>query len=78
MDMTKNKKGRVPRKVVCYLPIPLRLRRMHGNKTESKLMRWHAEGGNNEDDVLRHLVDACQWSESKVSSKTILVMTKKI
>ena len=57
----KKKKSGGPLKVVWYLPVLPRLKRLFANKKEAKLMRWHAEGRNDEDDVLRHPADACQW-----------------
>jgi hypothetical protein len=49
-----------PAKVVWYLPVLPRLKRLFGNKKEAKLMRWHEEG-RTDDGVLRHPADACQW-----------------
>jgi hypothetical protein len=49
-----------PAKVVWYLPVIPRLKRLFANKNEAKLLRWHAEGRKN-DGVMRHPADACQW-----------------
>lgn len=50
----------VPRKVVWYLPILPRLKRLFANKKEAKLLRWHKEGRKN-DGLLRHPADGAQW-----------------
>jgi hypothetical protein len=57
----KKKHSGGPAKVVWYLPVLPRLKRLFANKKEAELMRWHVEGRNDEDDVLRHPADGCQW-----------------
>ena len=49
-----------PAKVVWYLPIIPRLKRLFTNKNEAKLLRWHEEE-RKDDGVMRHPADACQW-----------------
>ncbi|KAL6646663.1 hypothetical protein ACP70R_015740 [Stipagrostis hirtigluma subsp. patula] len=49
-----------PRKVVWYLPIIPRLKRLFANEKEAKLLRWHKEGRKN-DGMLRHPADGSQW-----------------
>jgi len=49
-----------PPKVVWYLPIIQRLKRLFANADDAKNLRWHA---NNKkcDGLLRHLADSLQW-----------------
>lgn len=67
MTMEMRLKGKRRRKVVLlqklygYLPVLPSLKHIFGNKKDPKLMRWHTEGRNDVDDVLRHPADACQW-----------------
>jgi len=50
----------VPYKVVWYLPIIPRLKRMYADPKQSELMRWHADKRKN-DGLLRHPADGPQW-----------------
>ncbi|XP_076888439.1 uncharacterized protein LOC143538874 [Bidens hawaiensis] len=56
-DVTKNGP---PAKLLWYLPIIPRLKRLFANAKESKLLRWHAEERKN-DGKLRHVADSPQW-----------------
>ncbi|XP_066161406.1 uncharacterized protein [Oryza sativa Japonica Group] len=49
-----------PAKVVWYLPIAERMKRMFANKEQAKLVRWHAEE-RKVDTMLRHPADSVQW-----------------
>jgi hypothetical protein len=40
----KNSKNRVPKKVLCYLPITLRLKRLYMTRENAEQMWWHKEG----------------------------------
>ncbi|XP_039824836.1 uncharacterized protein LOC120696054, partial [Panicum virgatum] len=51
---------RVPAKVMWYLPIIPRLKRLFRNKDNAKLMRWHKEE-RKKDSMLRHPADGSQW-----------------
>ena len=51
---------RVPEKVMWYLPIKSRLKRLFRNKDNAKLMRWHKEE-RKKDSMLRHPADGSQW-----------------
>ncbi|KAL6650643.1 hypothetical protein ACP70R_009568 [Stipagrostis hirtigluma subsp. patula] len=55
-----NRRRGAPRKVVWYLPIIPRLKRLFTNEKEAKLLRWHKEGRKN-DGMLRHPADGSQW-----------------
>lgn len=55
----KSKRGG-PAKVVWYLPIIDRLKRIFANPKEAKLVRWHATERRN-DGLLRHPADSIQW-----------------
>ncbi|KAL6622684.1 hypothetical protein ACP70R_032563 [Stipagrostis hirtigluma subsp. patula] len=55
-----NRRRGAPRKVVWYLPIIPRLKRLFANEKEAKLLRWHKEGRKN-DGMLRHPADGSQW-----------------
>ena len=46
-------KGGTPAKVVWYLPIIPRMRRLFANKKQAELMRWHATRNKVDSDVLR-------------------------
>lgn len=54
----KSKKGDMA-KVVYYLPIKARLKRLFANPREAKLFRWHKEDRTN-DGMLRHPADVVQ------------------
>nr|ABA96308.1 transposon protein, putative, CACTA, En/Spm sub-class [Oryza sativa Japonica Group] len=56
---SKSKRGG-PAKVVWYLPIAERMKRMFANKEQAKLVRWHAEE-RKVDTMLRHPADSVQW-----------------
>ncbi|XP_076946747.1 uncharacterized protein LOC143618403 [Bidens hawaiensis] len=56
-DVMKNEP---PAKLLWYLPIIPRLKRLFANAKESKLLRWHAEERKN-DGKLRHVADSPQW-----------------
>ncbi|XP_052724058.1 uncharacterized protein LOC128193906 [Vigna angularis] len=49
-----------PAKVLWYLPLVPRLKRLFSNSNDAKLMRWHADG-RIKDGNLRHPADAMQW-----------------
>jgi hypothetical protein len=53
---SKSKRGG-PAKVVWYLPIAERMKRMFANKEQAKLVRWHAEEWK-VDTMLRHPADS--------------------
>nr|ABA97946.2 transposon protein, putative, CACTA, En/Spm sub-class [Oryza sativa Japonica Group] len=56
---SKSKRGG-PAKVVWYLPIAERMKRMFANKEQAKLVRWHADE-RKVDSMLRHPADSVQW-----------------
>ena len=56
---SKSKRGG-PAKVVWYLPIAERMKRMFANKEQAKLVRWHAKE-RKVDTMLRHPADSVQW-----------------
>nr|CAE05178.2 OSJNBa0013A04.15 [Oryza sativa Japonica Group] len=58
-DGKKSKRGG-PAKVVWYLPIIHRFKRIFANPNEAKLVRWHATERRN-DDMLRHPADSIEW-----------------
>lgn len=49
-----------PAKLLWYLPIIPRLRRLFSNKNEAKLLRWHSDQRKN-DGKYRHVADSPQW-----------------
>ncbi|XP_071687958.1 uncharacterized protein [Rutidosis leptorrhynchoides] len=49
-----------PAKLLWYLPIIPRLKRLFVNEKDAKLLRWHAEDRKN-DGKMRHLADSLQW-----------------
>ncbi|KAL8147930.1 hypothetical protein AgCh_005309 [Apium graveolens] len=51
---------RPPVKVLRYLPIVERFRRLFANSNDAKLVRWHVEGRKS-DGMLRHPADSPQW-----------------
>ena len=55
----KSKRGG-PAKVVWYLPIIDRFKRIFANPNEAKLVRWHAMERRN-DGMLRHPADSIEW-----------------
>ncbi|GJT54026.1 hypothetical protein Tco_0989080 [Tanacetum coccineum] len=56
-DVTKNGP---PAKLLWYLPIIPRLRKLYSNLNDAKLMRWHAEE-RKKDGKMRHVADSPQW-----------------
>ncbi|XP_031127589.1 uncharacterized protein LOC116029686 [Ipomoea triloba] len=58
-DGCEGKKG-PPVKVLWYLPIILRIKRLFANPIDAKYLQWHAEGRKN-DGKLRHPADSLQW-----------------
>ncbi|XP_056688175.1 uncharacterized protein [Spinacia oleracea] len=59
VDGTPDEKG-PPAKVLWYLPIIPRFKRLFANKKEAKNLRWHEEG-RKKDEYLRHPADSPQW-----------------
>ncbi|XP_074356761.1 uncharacterized protein LOC141696532 [Apium graveolens] len=51
---------RPPVKLLRYLPIVERFRRLFANSNDAKLVRWHVEGRKS-DGMLRHPADSPQW-----------------
>jgi len=51
-----------PTKVLWYLPIIPRFRRLFANKDDAKDLTWHADG-RNYDGMLCHLADSSQWKK---------------
>ena len=49
-------KKKIPAKVMCYVPIISRLKRLFRNKDHAKLLRWHKED-RKVDNMLRHPAD---------------------
>ncbi|XP_071688567.1 uncharacterized protein [Rutidosis leptorrhynchoides] len=49
-----------PAKLLWYLPIIPRLKRLFANEKDEKLLRWHAEDRKN-DGKMRHVADSLQW-----------------
>nr|GEV30881.1 hypothetical protein [Tanacetum cinerariifolium] len=56
-DVTKNGP---PAKLLWYLPIIPRLKKLHANPKDAKLLRWHAEEHTN-NGKMRHIADSPQW-----------------
>ncbi|GJT63701.1 hypothetical protein Tco_1015181 [Tanacetum coccineum] len=56
-DVTKNGP---PAKMLWYLPIIPRLKKLYANPKDAKLLRWHAEERKN-DGKMRHVADSPQW-----------------
>ncbi len=61
-ETVENHKKRPAAKVLWYLPIIPRFRRMFSIKKDAKNLRWHAEG-RKKDGLIRHPADAEQWME---------------
>ncbi|XP_063949039.1 uncharacterized protein LOC108203290 [Daucus carota subsp. sativus] len=59
-NSSSNDKKRTPIKVLRYLPIVERFKRLFANVNDAKLLRWHAEGRKS-DGMLRHPADSPQW-----------------
>ncbi|XP_057443910.1 uncharacterized protein LOC130736075 [Lotus japonicus] len=51
-----------PAKVLWYLPIISRFKRLFSNANDAKNLRWHAEE-RNEDGKIRHVADSLQWKK---------------
>jgi len=49
-------------KVLWYLPIVLRFKRLFANADDAKDLTWHANGRNC-DGMVRHLADCSQWKK---------------
>ncbi|GJT80583.1 mutator type transposase [Tanacetum coccineum] len=49
-----------PAKLLWYLPIIPRLKKLYADPKDAKLLRWHAEERKN-DRKIRHVVDSPQW-----------------
>ncbi|XP_071712435.1 uncharacterized protein [Rutidosis leptorrhynchoides] len=49
-----------PAKLLWYLPIIPRLKRLFANEKDAKLLRWHAEDRKN-NGKMRHMADSLQW-----------------
>ncbi|XP_071712201.1 uncharacterized protein [Rutidosis leptorrhynchoides] len=56
-DVSKNGP---PAKLLWYLPIIPRLKKLFANEKDAKLLRWHAEDRKN-DGKMRHVADSHQW-----------------
>ncbi|KAI3740168.1 hypothetical protein L2E82_30590 [Cichorium intybus] len=54
------KKNGPPAKLLWYLPIVPRLKRLFANSKDAKLLRWHAEE-RKRDGKIRHVADSPQW-----------------
>jgi ssDNA-binding Zn-finger/Zn-ribbon topoisomerase 1 len=59
-DATSTKKKPSPAKVLWYLPIIPRFKRLFSEEKTAKLLRWHAEG-RKKDGLMRHPADSPQW-----------------
>ncbi|GKC67063.1 ulp1 protease family, C-terminal catalytic domain-containing protein, partial [Tanacetum coccineum] len=55
------KKNGPPAKMLWYLPIIPRLKKLYANPKDAKLLRWHAEEHKN-DGKMRHVADSLQWN----------------
>jgi hypothetical protein len=56
----EGKKDRPPAKVLWYLPVIPRFKRLFANSKDAKLLRWHEEE-RKKDGKLRHPADSPQW-----------------
>ncbi|KAL4591591.1 hypothetical protein LXL04_004560 [Taraxacum kok-saghyz] len=59
-ESNNTRKNGPPAKVLWYLPIVPRLKRLFANPKDAKLMRWHAEE-RKIDGKIRHVADSPQW-----------------
>ncbi|XP_076955180.1 uncharacterized protein LOC143629918 [Bidens hawaiensis] len=59
-DVDEDVKNGQPAKLLWYLPIIPRLKRLFSNEKEAKLLRWHSDDRIN-DGKLRHVADSPQW-----------------
>ncbi|XP_076936718.1 uncharacterized protein LOC143603987 [Bidens hawaiensis] len=59
-DVDEDVKNGQPAKLLWYLPIIPRLKRLFPNEKEAKLLRWHSDNRIN-DGKLRHVADSPQW-----------------
>ena len=55
-----------PAKLLWYLPIIPRLKRLFANEKDAKLLRWHSDE-RKKDGKLRHVADSPQWR--KINNK---------
>jgi hypothetical protein len=60
----KPPRKRVPAKVMWYIPIISRLKRLIRNKEHARLLRWHKED-RKKDAMLRHSADGLEWRKIK-------------
>ncbi|XP_076895069.1 uncharacterized protein LOC143547556 [Bidens hawaiensis] len=60
VDDDEVKKKRPPAKMLWYLPIIPRLKRLFSNEKEAKLLRWHSDE-RVIDGKLKHIADSPQW-----------------
>ena len=60
--MTKAQRKASPAKVLWYLPIIPRFKRLFANGDNAKDLTWHANG-RNYDGMLRHPADSSQWKK---------------
>ena len=58
----ENSKKSPPAKMLCYLPIIPRFKRLFANGDETKDLTWHANGGNSKG-MVRHPADCSQWKK---------------
>ena len=61
-ETSKPKKGE-PSKVMWYLPIVPRFRRLFANATEAENLRWYCDQRNSDSRYLRHPADSPQWKK---------------
>ena len=61
-ETNKPKKGE-PSKVMWYLPIVPRFRRLFANATEAENLRWYCDQRNSDSRYLRHPADSPQWKK---------------
>ena len=50
-------------KVLWYLPIVSRMKRLFANPKDAKNLTWYADRESKDDGVLRHPSDAPQWKQ---------------
>ena len=62
-DDDGSKKG-VPLKVMWYLPIVPRFKRLFANEVEAKKLRWHCDEKISDGRYLRHPADSPQWKKT--------------
>jgi hypothetical protein len=54
---------KIPRKVLRYFPIKLRLQRLFMSKEIANDMKWHKDGRVDDENSLRHPADSIAWKE---------------